>query len=72
MATAVVTVNMSRKTPPARPVIVASMMTPTISDPCSMALNAPVTANAIVPNRSRICINSGSVKLSDKIITITF
>ena len=41
-------------TPPATPVIVASSKIPTMSDLCSMALNAPVTAKAIVPNKSRM------------------
>jgi hypothetical protein len=40
--------------PPATPVIVANSKIPTISDLCSMALNAPVTAKAIVPNKSRM------------------
>jgi hypothetical protein len=45
-------------------------MTPTMSDPCSIALNAPVTAKAIVPNMSRICMNTGTgKKTSDKITT---
>ena len=38
--------------PPATPVIVAKMIIPTISALCSIALNAPVTAKAIVPKRS--------------------
>ena len=44
---------MSLIVPPATPVIVAKIIIPTISALCSMALNAPVTANAIVPKRSR-------------------
>jgi len=35
-------------------VIVAKMIMPTMSALCSIALNAPVTANAIVPKRSKI------------------
>jgi len=50
---------MSRITPPATPVIVESTMTPTMSALCSTALNAPVKANAIVPNRSRIWTKNG-------------
>ena len=46
----------SRITPPAIPVIVERIIIPTKSDLCSIALNAPVTANAIVPNRSKIWI----------------
>ena len=44
----------SRMVPPATPVIVASKIIPTKSDLCSIALKAPVTANAIVPNRSKM------------------
>ena len=44
----------SRIVPPATPVIVAKMIIPTMSALCSIALNAPVTANAIVPKRSKI------------------
>ena len=44
----------SRIVPPATPVIVAKMIMPTISALFSIALNAPVTANAIVPKRSRM------------------
>ena len=44
----------SRIVPPATPVMVASIITPTMSALCSIALNAPVTANAIVPNRSKM------------------
>lgn len=44
----------SRITPPATPVIVERIMIPTMSDLCSIALNAPVTAKAIVPNKSKI------------------
>ena len=44
----------SRIVPPATPVIVARMIIPTISALCSIALKAPVTANAIVPNRSKM------------------
>ena len=44
----------SRMTPPATPVIVERITMPTISDLCSIALNAPVTAKAIVPKRSKI------------------
>ena len=43
----------SRIVPPATPVIVASKIIPTKSDLCSIALKAPVTAKAIVPNRSK-------------------
>ncbi len=39
----------SRIIPPASPVIIERIITPTMSDFCSIALNAPVTANAIVP-----------------------
>lgn len=48
----------SRKTPPATPVMVASIMIPTISDLCSIAFRAPVMANAAVPTRSRDCMSS--------------
>ena len=44
----------SRIVPPATPVIVAKIIMPTMSALCSIALNAPVTANAIVPKRSKI------------------
>ena len=44
----------SRIVPPATPVIVARMIMPTMSALFSIALNAPVTANAIVPKRSRM------------------
>jgi len=44
----------SRMVPPATPVIVAKMIMPTMSALCSIALNAPVTAKAIVPKRSKI------------------
>ena len=44
----------SRMVPPATPVMVAKMIMPTMSALCSIALNAPVTANAIVPKRSKI------------------
>ena len=43
---------MSLIVPPATPVIVAKIIIPTMSALCSMALNAPVTAKAIVPKRS--------------------
>ncbi len=43
----------SRIVPPATPVIVARIIIPTMSALCSIALNAPVTANAIVPNKSK-------------------
>jgi len=49
----------SQTTPPAIPVIVERIITPTMSALCSIALNAPVTANAIVPNKSMIWINNG-------------
>lgn len=49
----------SRITPPATPVIVERTITPTMSALCSIALKAPVTAKAMVPNRSSICINNG-------------
>lgn len=49
---------MSRITPPATPVMVERINTPTMSDLCSTALNAPVTANAMVPNRSKIWIST--------------
>ena len=49
----------SRITPPATPVIVERTITPTMSVLCSIALKAPVTAKAMVPNRSNICINTG-------------
>ena len=39
--------------PPATPVIVDKRTIPTKSDLCSIALKAPVTANAIVPNKSK-------------------
>ena len=57
----------SRMVPPATPVIVAKIMIPTMSALCSIALNAPVTAKAIVPKRSNarimVCIdNENSVK----------
>ncbi len=39
--------------PPATPVIVASNKIPTTSNFFSIALNAPVIANATVPNRSK-------------------
>jgi len=39
----------SRMVPPATPVMVAKIIMPTMSALCSIALNAPVTANAIVP-----------------------
>jgi len=58
---------MSRSTPPATPVIVERTITPTMSALCSIALNAPVTANAIVPNKSRIWMKNGDncVRTSD-------
>lgn len=49
---------MSRITPPATPVMVERINTPTMSDLCSTALNAPVTANAMVPNRSKNWIST--------------
>ena len=49
----------SQITPPATPVIVERTITPTMSALCSIALKAPVTAKAMVPNRSKICINNG-------------
>ena len=52
---------MSRSTPPATPVMVESTMTPAMSDLFSTALNAPVKANAIVPNRSRIWTKNGDM-----------
>ena len=57
----------SLKTPPATPVIVERIIIPTMSALCSIALNAPVTANAIVPNKSNISINKGDkfAKMSD-------
>ena len=39
----------SRANPPASPVTLERITTPTISDFCSIALNAPVIANATVP-----------------------
>src|SRR5215467_14163703 len=39
--------------------MVARMITPTISALCSIAFNAPVTANAMVPNKSNISISRG-------------
>ena len=47
------------------PVIVARIITPTMSDLCSIALNAPVTAKAMVPNRSRIWMRTGKVTSAD-------
>ena len=47
-------ITTSRIVPPARPVIVARRIIPTKSDLCSIALKAPVTAKAIVPNKSKI------------------
>jgi hypothetical protein len=44
----------SRIVPPATPVIVARIIIPTMSALFSIALNAPVTAKAIVPNKSNI------------------
>ena len=57
----------SRSTPPATPVTVDRTMTPTMSALCSIALKAPVTANAVVPNKSRIWTKNGDrfVKMSD-------
>ena len=46
-------ITTSRIVPPATPVIVARRIIPTKSDLCSIALKAPVTAKAIVPNRSK-------------------
>ena len=40
--------------PPATPVIISERITPTMSALCFIALNAPVTANAIVPKISKI------------------
>lgn len=47
-------ITTSRMVPPATPVIVASSIIPTKSDLCSIALKAPVTAKAMVPNRSKM------------------
>ena len=44
----------SRIVPPATPVMVARIITPSMSALYSIALKAPVTANAIVPNRSKM------------------
>ncbi len=57
--------------PPATPVMDARKMTPTMSDLCSMALNAPVTANAMVPNKSRAWIKSGIGNSADILATET-
>ena len=59
----------SRIVPPATPVIVAKMIMPTMSALCSIALNAPVTANAIVPKRSRMWMN-GSIEVENSTNTI--
>ena len=45
---------MSLIVPPATPVIVAKIIIPTMSALRSIALKAPVTAKAIVPNRSKM------------------
>ncbi len=42
------------------------------SKTCSIALKAPVTANAIVPNRSSICMSSGTVKPPSDKLRVTF
>ena len=60
----------SRIVPPATPVIVAKMIMPTMSALCSIALNAPVTANAIVPKRSKIQMNI-SIGVENSTNTIT-
>ncbi len=46
-------ITTSRIVPPATPVMVASKIIPTKSDLCYIALKAPVTAKAIVPNKSK-------------------
>ena len=52
--------TISRIVPPATPVIVAKITIPTMSALFSIALNAPVTANAIVPNRSKMYMNTSA------------
>lgn len=47
-------ITTSLMVPPATPVMVASKIIPTKSDLCSIALKAPVTAKAMVPNRSKM------------------
>ena len=56
----------SRIVPPATPVIIAKIIMPTMSALCSIALNAPVTANAIVPKISKMYMknSTGKVKWS--------
>jgi hypothetical protein len=45
---------------------VERIITPTISYLCSIALNAPVTAKAIVPNKSNTCINIGTERKDNR------
>jgi hypothetical protein len=52
----------SRIIPPAVPVTVATIIIPTISYLCSIALNEPVTANTHVPKISKKYISESNIE----------